>query len=181
LARAVPTKGQELTRQNAPKVNEEITADEVLLIGSDGEQVGVIPIEQALSIAMEAGLDLVVVGEGTPVPVCKVLDYGKYKYEAHRKRTESRKKQKTVELKEVQIRPSISEHDLSVKCRAISKFIEAGKRVKLVLRYRGRELSHKEVGQVVMTKILEYCQEFAKEETPPKLEGSAMIAILAKK
>jgi translation initiation factor IF-3 len=162
-------------------VNEEITAEEVLLIGPDGEQVGVIPIEQALSIASEAGLDLVVVGEGTQVPVCKVLDYGRYKYETHRKKVESRKKQKTVELKEVQIRPSISENDLSVKCRAISKFIEAGKRVKLVLRYRGRELSHKEVGQAVMAKILEYCQEFAKEETPPKLEGSVMIAILAKK
>jgi translation initiation factor IF-3 len=162
-------------------VNEDITAEKVLLIGPEGEQIGVIPVGQALSIAREADLDLVVVGDGSPVPVCKVLDYGKYKYETHRKKAESRKKQKTVELKEVQIRPSISEHDLSVKCRAISKFIEAGKRVKLVLRYRGRELSHKEVGQMVMTKILEYCQEFAKEETPPKLEGSAMIAILAKK
>jgi translation initiation factor IF-3 len=110
-----------------------------------------------------------------------VLDYGKYKYEAHRKKAESRKKQKTVELKEVQIRPSISEHDLSVKCRAIGKFIEAGKRVKLVLRYRGRELSHKEVGQTTIAKVLKYCCEFAKEETPPKMEGSVMIVILVSK
>ncbi|MDR1365190.1 MAG: translation initiation factor IF-3 [Holosporales bacterium] len=177
----MPTKGREPARQNAPMINDEITADSVLLIGVDGEQVGTIPTERALSMAKEAGLDLMVVSEGAAIPTCKIVDYGKYRYEANRKKTESRKKQKIVELKEVQVRPSIGDHDLSIKCKAINKFIEEGKRVKLVLRFRGRELSHREVGLKVMAKILEYCQDTAKEEMPPKMEGSAMITVLAKK
>ncbi|MDR1332903.1 MAG: translation initiation factor IF-3 [Holosporales bacterium] len=176
------TRGRDAAPQNAPKVNEGITAERVLLIGEDGEQIGTILTERAMAMAREAGLDLVAVHQADEaVPVCKLLDYGKYKYEAHRKKVESRKNQKSVEMKEVQVRPSIGESDLAVKCKAMKKFIEAGKKVKLVLRFRGRELSHKEIGHEVVAKILEHCSDFAKEESPPKLEGSMIIAVLTKK
>jgi translation initiation factor IF-3 len=151
------------------------------LIDAEGQPVGVIPIDEAMGMAVSAGLDLVLISDESVPPVCKILDYGKFKYEQQKKKAESRKKQKTVDLKEVQIRPFIGENDLLIKCKAIKKFIDDGNKVKLVLRFRGRELDRKEFGQDVIRKVLDYCQEFAKEESPTKLEGTSFITILTKK
>lgn len=153
----------------------------VRLIGADGDPVGVVSISDAKKAADKAGLDLVVVSKDSNPPVCKILDYGKYKYEQQKKKAESRKKQKTIDLKEVQIRPFIGENDLMVKCKAIKRFIEAGNKVKLVMRFRGREMSRQDIGQGVINKVLEFCQDFAKPETPPKLEGTMMTTILSGK
>jgi translation initiation factor IF-3 len=168
-------------QQSQQLINEGIEAKSVRLIGADGEPIGIIPIEEALGMASEAGLDLVLVsGEVTP-PVCKILDYGKHRYEAQKKKTEARKKQKSVDFKEVQVRPLIGENDLLVKCRAIKRFIESGSKVKLLLRFRGREIHHQDVGYGVINKILDFCKEFAKEESPSKLEGSVVVTILTKR
>ena len=128
---------------------------EVRLIGAGGEALGIVSVREARIAAEDAGLDLVMVAPDSKPPVCKILDYGKYKY-----------------------RPFIGENDLMVKCRAIKKFIEAGNKVKLVLRFRGREMSRQELGHGVVKKVLEFCQDFAKPENPPKLEGSLIITIL---
>ncbi len=168
-------------QSNAPMINENIRAKEVRLIGSDGGAIGIVSIDEALDTANNEGLDLVLVsGESNP-PVCKILDYGKYKYEQQKKKIESKKKQKTIDLKEVQLRPFIGENDLMIKCRAIKKFIENGDKVKVVLRFRGRELSRQEVGFEVINKVLSVCQDFAKEENTPKLEGSVIIMMLSAK
>ncbi|MDR0695382.1 MAG: translation initiation factor IF-3 [Holosporales bacterium] len=166
---------------NSLLINERITSREVRLIGQDGQPIGIVPTTEAMEQAEAVGLDLVMIsGESAP-PVCKLLDYGKYKYELQKKKTESRKKQRTVDLKEVQLRPFIGENDLMIKCKAIRKFIEAGNKVKLVLRFRGRELTRKEFGHEVVRKVLDFCQEFAKEEAAPKLEGSVIITTLTKR
>ena len=153
----------------------------VRLIGANGEAVGIVAISEAKRIAADEGLDLVVVAKEANPPVCKILDYGKYKYEQQKKKVESRKKQKTIELKEVQIRPFIGENDLMVKCKAIKRFIESGDKVKLVMRFRGREMSRQDIGKDVIKRVLDFCQEFAKPENPPKLEGMMMLTILSGK
>ncbi|MDR1391165.1 MAG: translation initiation factor IF-3 [Holosporales bacterium] len=169
------------TNQLSTFVNDGIEASEVRLIGIDGEVVGIVPIEKARDIAEKAELDLVVVSMDSVPPVCKILDYGKYRYEMQKKKTESKKKQKNAELKEIQVRPSIGENDLLIKCKAIKRFIDAGDKVKLVLRFKGRELTRKELGHEVIRKVLEYSRDFAKEESPAKLEGFVITAILAGK
>lgn len=162
-------------------INEEIKVDNVRLIGSDGEMLGVVPIGEALKAANEVGLDLVMVSEEATPPVCKILDYSKHKYELLKKKTESRKKQKTIDVKEIQLRPFIGSNDLVIKCKSIKKFIENGDKVKVVLRYRGREISRQQPGQEIIKKVQDFCQDFAKEESPPKLEGSTIIMILTGK
>ena len=180
MAKVITNKRPEIN-QNDPLMNEKITVSEVRLIGADGEAVGIVSTKEARNAADEAGLDLVMVAEDSSPPVCKILDYGKYKYELQKKKTESRKKQKIIDLKEVQVRPFIGENDLLIKCRAIKRFIESGDKVKLVLRFRGREMSRQELGQEVIKKVLDFCQEFAKAENSPKLEGSMIMAILSGK
>lgn len=171
---------KKLDGKNLPPINENIKFKEVRLIGKSGEALGIVPLQEAQKVAVDAGLDLVLVAENSEPPVCKILDYGKFKYEQQKKKAESRKKQKAIDLKEVQLRPFIGENDLLIKCKAIRKFIEAGDKVKLVLRFRGRELSRQDLGFDVVKKVLEYAKEFAKEENPPKLEGSSIITILTK-
>ena len=166
--------------RSAP-INENIKAPKVRLIGVDGNPVGIVAIEDALAAAADAGLDLVMVANDATPPVCKILDYGKHKYEQQKKQADSRKKQKTVTIKEVQLRPFISENDLLVKCRAIKKFIENGDRVKIVMRYRGRELSRKETGNEIIKKVLDFCSECAKTEGTLKQEGSSVMIMLCKK
>ncbi len=166
---------------NVPLINENIKAHEVRLIGANGEAVGIVPIEDALEVAQEANLDLVLVSSESIPPVCKVLDYGKHKYAQQKKKIESKKKQKIINIKEVQLRPFIGENDLLVKCKAIRKFIENGDKVKVVLRYRGRELSRQKTGRDVIQKVQAFCQEFAKEELSPKLEGSVLMMILTER
>jgi translation initiation factor IF-3 len=156
-----------------------ITATSVRLITEDGDNKGEVPLEEALEIAREAGLDLVEVSPNEKVPVCKVLDYGRYKYEAQKKAAEARKKQKTVDVKEIKMRPNIDTHDYDVKMRSIYRFFEAGDKVKVTIRFRGREMAHQELGMNLLKKVSEQTGDIAKVEFEPKLEGRQMIMILA--
>ncbi len=156
-----------------------ITATSVRLITDDGDNKGEVPLEEALAIAREAGLDLVEVSPNEKVPVCKVLDYGRYKYEAQKKAAEARKKQKTVDVKEIKMRPNIDTHDYDVKMRSIYRFFEAGDKVKVTIRFRGREMAHQELGMNLLKRVSEQTEDIAKVEFEPKLEGRQMIMILA--
>ncbi len=160
-------------------MNEAITLDKVRLVGADGEMVGVVSIDEAMSAAEEAGLDLVEISPNADPPVCKVLDYGKYKYEQQKKANEARKKQKTVDVKEVKIRPSIEAHDYGVKMRNARRFLEEGNKVKVTMRFRGRELSHQELGMEVLVRMKEELADVGKVDLEPKLEGRQMIMVLS--
>ena len=150
-------------------------------INPDGEQLGVIDTFDAIRKAEDFGLDLVEVQPNADPPVCKILDYGKFKYEAQKRANEARKKQKIIEVKEIKLRPNIDEHDYQVKLRNVQKFLNAGDKVKVTLRFRGREMAHQELGANVLTRVREETDEFAKVEAMPKLEGRQMIMVLAPK
>ncbi len=143
--------------------------------------MGVVTRLEGIQMAQKAGLDLVEVSPNAEPPVCKILDYGKYKYEQQKKRHEAKKNQKTVEVKEIQMRPGIDDNDFDVKCRAIRRFIEEGNKVKVTMRFRGREISHHEIGMGVLTRLREQFEEVAKIEQMPRLEGKQMIMVLAPK
>lgn len=143
-----------------------------------GEMVGVLSQKEALERAYKAGLDLVEVSPNADPPVCKILDYGKYKFEEQKRRAEIRKKQKIIEIKEIQLRPGIDKHDFEVKMRSARKFIEEGDKLKVTLRFRGRELSHQELGTDVLNRVKETLQDIAKVEQYPKLEGKRMIMVM---
>ena len=160
-------------------MNAQITAQEVLLIDGEGEKRGVTPLEEALQVAADAGLDLVEVSPNVSPPVCKVLDFGKYKYKEQKRKNEAKKKQKTVEVKEIKMRPNIDTHDYDVKMRAIERFFEEGDKVKVTLRFRGREMAHQELGMELLKKVEAQFEEQAKIELAPKLEGRQMIMVLA--
>jgi len=160
-------------------VNAQITAQEVLLIDGEGEKRGVTPLEEALQVAEDAGLDLVEVSPNVTPPVCKVLDFGKYKYKEQKRKNEAKKKQKTVEVKEIKMRPNIDTHDYDVKMRAIERFFEEGDKVKVTLRFRGREMAHQELGMELLKKVEAQFEEQAKIELAPKLEGRQMIMVMA--
>ena len=153
----------------------------VRCIDPDGEQLGVIDTYDAIRKAEDFGLDLVEVQPNSDPPVCKILDYGKFKYEAQKRANEARKKQKIIEVKEIKLRPNIDEHDYQVKMRNVQKFLNAGDKVKVTLRFRGREMAHQEIGANVLTRVREETDEFAKVEAMPKLEGRQMIMVLAPK
>lgn len=152
---------------------------QVRLIGAAGEQVGIVPIEDALDTAFDAGLDLVEVSGAADPPVCKILDVGKLKYQEQKKKTEARKKQKTIEVKEIKMRPNIDDHDYDVKMRNALRFIEDGDKVKVTLRFRGRELAHPELGVRVLERVRDQLDEVSKVEQMPKREGRQMIMIIA--
>ena len=158
-----------------------IDAESVRVVNADGDMVGVISVQEGIDLAYEVGLDLVEVSPNADPPVCKVLDYGKYKYEEQKKRNEARKKQKVIEVKEIKFRPNIDEHDYQVKMRNVQKFLNAGDKVKVTLRFRGREMAHQELGANVLTRVREETDEFAKVEAMPKMEGRQMIMVLAPK
>ncbi|MGF1453840.1 MAG: translation initiation factor IF-3 [Alphaproteobacteria bacterium] len=170
---------QQEPRDSGPRVNEQIRVREVLLIDDSGEKQGVTPIEEALAMASEAGLDLVEVAGNSSPPVCKILDYGKFKYQAQKRANEARKKQKTVEVKEVKMRPNIDKHDYDVKLKAMHRFFEEGDKVKVTLRFRGREMAHQNLGMELMRKVQTEVEEIAKVELHPKLEGRQMIMVMA--
>jgi translation initiation factor IF-3 len=153
----------------------------VRLVDVDGEMVGVVTRQEAIERAQQAGLDLVEVSPNAEPPVCKILDYGKYKYEQQKKKSEAKKKQKIIEVKEIQIRPMIDDNDFNVKHRAAERFLKEGNKVKVTMRFRGREMSHQEIGMGVLERFKELFSEFSKIETPPRLEGKQMIMILAPK
>ena len=149
------------------------------LVAADGEVVGVVGIEEALGMAEEAGLDLVEVAPNSSPPVCKLLDYGKVKYEAQKKANAARKKQKVIEVKEIKMRPGIDNHDYDVKMRSIVRFIEEGDKVKVTLRFRGREMAHQNLGMRVLEKVRDQVDEMAKVEQFPKMEGRLMTMVIA--
>jgi translation initiation factor IF-3 len=171
--------GAPKTSREGPRVNEEITAQTIRLIDAEGEQVGVVSRSDALDRAFSAGLDLVEISPNAEPPVCKILDYGKFKYELQKKRAEAKKKQKVIEIKEVKVRPGIDENDYQIKMRNVKRFIGEGHKVKVTLRYRGRELAHQDLGVKVLDRIREEVSEIAKVEQFPKMEGRQMIMVIA--
>lgn len=167
-------------KQDLP-INEEIRAKEVQIITDDGEKIGPISINEAIDMAYEKKLDLVLVAPNVEVPICKLMNYGKYKFEQAKREKEAKKKQKTFELKEIRITPNIEEHDFSFKCKNAKKFIEDGNKVKITVRFRGRELNYVKQGENVLNKFIEELAEVAVPEKKPVLEGKNMFIILAKK
>ncbi|RUM88277.1 MAG: translation initiation factor IF-3 [Thermovibrio sp.] len=163
------------------RVNEKIRAREVLVIDEDGTKLGVMPTREALNIARERGLDLVEVSPNANPPVCRIMDFGKYKYQMQKKMHEAKKKQKTIEVKTVKVRPRTDEHDMQVRIKQVRKFLEKGNKVKAVVMFRGREQAHVELGEAQLLKIYDAVQDIAEMEKKPKKEGRDMIMILAPK
>ena len=151
----------------------------VRLVGADGEMVGVVPLRQALEAAADADLDLVEVAPQADPPVCKILDYGKFRFEEQKKANEARKKQKIIELKEIKLRPNIDDHDYDVKMRSAIRFIEEGDKVKMTMRFRGREMAHQDLGLNVLVRVRDQLQDIAKVEQMPRVEGRMMVMVLA--
>jgi translation initiation factor IF-3 len=160
-------------------MNEDIRVPEVRLIDQTGQNVGVVSTADALKRAGEAGLDLVEISPDANPPVAKILDFGKYKYQEQKKAAEARKRQKVVEIKEIKMRPSIDDHDYDVKMRSIRRFFDDGDKVKVTLRFRGRELSHQEIGWQVLQRVKADTEEIAKVESEPRMEGRQMVMVLA--
>ena len=167
-------------KQELP-INGQIKAKEVQLISDDGEKLGMLPIARALEIAEEKKLDLVLVSPNAQVPVCKIMNYGKYKFEQAKKEKEAKKKQKIQETKELRITPNIEEHDFGFKAKNAKKFIEDGNKVKITVRFRGRELNNIKMGENVLNDFAKELEDVAVVEKAPKLEGKNMFIILAKK
>lgn len=153
----------------------------VRLIDQNGEMVGVVPHNKALDMAYEAGLDLVEVAANADPPVCKILDYGKFKYAEQKKRNEARKKQKVTEVKEIKLRPNIDRNDYDVKMRSIVRFLKEGDKVKVTMRFRGREMVHQEIGMNVLTRVRNDLEPLAKVEQFPQLEGRQMTMVMSPK
>ena len=160
-------------------MNEDIRVLEVRLIDHTGQNVGVVATTDAMARATEAGLDLVEISPDASPPVAKILDYGKYKYQEQKKAAEARKRQKVVEMKEIKMRPSIDDHDYDVKMRSIRRFFDEGDKVKVTLRFRGRELSHQELGWQVLQRVKTDTEPIAKVESEPRMEGRQMVMVLA--
>jgi translation initiation factor IF-3 len=168
-------------QKDGPRVNEEIRSREIQLIDQTGTNVGVVEIQAALEMSLAAGLDLVEIAPNSVPPVCKMLDYGKHKFQAQKKAAEARKKQKVVEIKEIKLRPMIDDHDYQVKMRAMQRFFEDGDKVKVTLRFRGREMAHQELGIQLLDRVREDTAAMAKVESDAKFEGRQMIMVLAPK
>jgi translation initiation factor IF-3 len=162
-------------------VNEEIRVPQVRLIDQNGEMLGVMSAREALMRAYDAGLDLLEISPNAVPPVCKITDFGKFKYEQQKKANEARKKQKVVEIKEIKVRPNIDDHDYGVKMRAMKSFIEEGDKVKVTLRFRGREMAHQDLGIKVLERIRTDLGDTIKVESMPRLENRQMIMVLAPK
>lgn len=165
--------------QSGPKMNDMIRAREVRLIDETGENVGVVSRQDALDRATAAGLDLVEISPDADPPVCKILDYGKFKYQEQKKAAEARKRQKVVEIKEIKMRPSIDDHDYDVKMRSMKRFFDEGDKVKVTLRFRGREMAHQELGFQLLQRVKADIEILAKVEAEPRLEGRQMVMVLA--
>lgn len=160
-------------------VNEGIRAREVRLVGADGNQIGVKSKTEALEMARNANLDLVMVAPNAKPPVCRIMDYGKFRYEQQKKEKEARKNQKIVTVKEVRLSPNIEEHDFNTKLRNARKFLEKGDKVKASIRFRGRMITHSDIGKKVLEHLAEDCKDIATVESKPKMEGRSMFLILA--
>ncbi|WP_366915555.1 translation initiation factor IF-3 [uncultured Lentibacter sp.] len=167
-------------RDTGPRVNDRITSNEIRLIGADGENVGVVTPAQAMIMAEEAELDLVEISPNANPPVCKIMDFGKFKYEQQKREAEARKKQKIIEIKEVKFRPNTDTHDYDVKMRNVVKFLEKGDKVKVTLRFRGREMAHQNLGRELLERIADdvIALEIGKIENFPKMEGRQMVMLI---
>jgi translation initiation factor IF-3 len=166
--------------KDGPRVNDEIrNAPRVLLIDENGEKQGEMPISSALEAAREAQLDLVEVAPGAVPPVCKIMDFGKFRFEEQKKKAEARKKAKRVELKEIKVRPNIDDHDYGVKMKAIHRFFEEGDKVKVTLRFRGRELAHTHLGMELLARMRDELDHMAKVEQEPRFEGRQVVMVMA--
>ena len=163
------------------RINEEIRAREIRVVVDGGEQLGIMSPRDALQIAAEKHLDLVEISPNAKPPVCKIMDFGKYRYEQQKREKEARKKQKTFDIKEVKLRPGIEQHDFDVKLKNAVRFLEDGDKVKVTIMFRGRELSHPELGEVLLNRMAEEMKDIAVVERVPKLEGKNMIMIVAPK
>lgn len=168
-------------RDTGPRINDRIRAPEIRLIGADGENVGVVTPARAMSMAEEAGLDLVEISPTAVPPVCKIMDYGKFKYEQQKREAEARKKQKIIEIKEVKFRPGTDTHDYEVKMRSVMRFLEDGDKVKITLRFRGREMAHQQLGLELLNRVKDDVGEAGKVEAMPKLEGRQMVMMIGPK
>jgi translation initiation factor IF-3 len=168
-------------RDTGPRINERIRAPEIRLIGAEGENVGVVTPSRALAMAAELGLDLVEISPNAVPPVCKIMDFGKFKYEQQKKEAEARKKQKIIEIKEIKFRPGTDTHDYDVKMRSVKKFLSEGDKVKVTLRFRGREMAHQELGLELLKRVAADVEEIAKIENMPKLEGRQMVMMIGPK
>ena len=167
--------------KSGPRYNDLIQSDKVRVIDENGENLGVMFTNEAIEQAAEVGLDLVEVSPNADPPVCKFLDVGKYRYEAQKKANAARKTQKTQEIKEIKMRPNIDTHDYDVKMRNVNRFIEDGDKVKVTLRFRGRELSHQQLGMDLLRRVQDDVAEIAKVEAYPRMEGRQMLMVLAPK
>jgi translation initiation factor IF-3 len=165
--------------RDGPRVNEEIRIPQVRLIDQDGEMQGVLSVREAMQRAFAVGLDLVEISPNADPPVCKILDFGKFKYEQQKKRNEAKKKQKVIEIKEIKVRPNIDENDYQVKMRAMKSFIEEGDKVKVTLRFRGREMAHQDIGVRVLERIRAEMDTTSKVEQMPRMENRQMVMVLS--
>ena len=165
--------------KEGPRINEEINTPEVFLIDAEGHSHGKTAIRDALTLAEQAGLDLVEINPNGNPPVVKILDYGKFKYQAQKKAAEAKKRQKVVEIKEIKLRPNIDTHDYEVKARAMRSFFEEGDKVKVTLRFRGRELAHTEIGVELLNKVQSDFSGVAKVEQFPRMEGKQMVMVMS--
>ncbi len=165
-------------RDTGPRVNGRIRASEIRLIGAEGENIGVVSPDRAMMLAEEAGLDLVEISPNATPPVCKIMDFGKFKYETQKRESEARKKQKIIEVKEVKFRPNTDTHDYDVKMRNVFRFLEDGDKVKVTLRFRGREMAHQDLGRQLLERVADDTKELGKVESFPRLEGRQMVMMI---
>ncbi|MGB3691045.1 MAG: translation initiation factor IF-3 [Jannaschia helgolandensis] len=165
-------------RDTGPRVNDKIRSTEIRLIGAEGENVGVVSPARARQMAEDAGLDLVEISPNAVPPVCKIMDFGKFKYETQKKENEARKKQKTIEIKEVKFRPNTDTNDYEVKMRNVFRFLETGDKVKVTLRFRGREMAHQNLGYELLKRVQEDTKDIGKVESFPKMEGRQMVMMI---
>jgi translation initiation factor IF-3 len=168
-------------RDTGPRINDRIRAPEIRLIGAEGENIGVVTPHRAMAMAEEAGLDLVEISPNAVPPVCKIMDFGKFKYEQQKKEAEARKKQKIIEIKEIKFRPGTDTHDYDVKMRSVNRFLEEGDKVKVTLRFRGREMAHMDLGRELLERVAKDIEEIGKIESMPKVEGRQMVMMIAPK
>ena len=173
-----PNYFQRRSKPQGPKANERIRALDVQVIGSEGVNLGTMPLNKAIELAKQEGLDLIEISPNANPPVCKIMDMGKYKYDLQKKANQAKKKQKTVSLKEIKLRPGTETHDYNFKIKNAKKFISKGDKVKFTVKFKGREMQHADLGKNLMDKIIEETKDIAKVESKPKLEGRQMVMII---
>ena len=170
-----------MSKADEPRVNDEITSSSIRLVDQNGNMLGVVAAAEGIRLAEQAGLDLVEIAPTASPPVCKILDYGKYRYEIQKKAHEARKKQKVIQIKEIKLRPTIDKHDLEIKVRNVIGFVDEGDKVRITLRFRGREMDHQELGMQVLERVQESLKDQAKIESPPRIEGKQIVMMVGPK